>query len=208
MSFKIKTYKVTATLLQPILGTVPTADIWAEHLSVAQTRGMKKDGKTDEEIKEALKDIEGDIPELDEKGLTSFLKDEQGYYLASYMVRGFLKAAATAMKEHGKMKQLKNKVSQWVFVKPYKIYLTDNPNAELEIVARPLRAETPMGPRTAIARSHSIPAGTKFSFEIHTLNDSVDAEFLKELLSYGFYQGVGQNRGAGYGSFEFELEEN
>lgn len=206
MSFNITKYKVTATLNQPMLGTTPTVNIWAEHLATAQTRGMKKEGKTPEEIEEKLKEIADDVPELDEKGLTSFLKDEKGYYIAAYMVRGFLKAAATAMKEHGKMKQLKNKISQWVFVLPSKIYIA-NPEEELEIVSRPLRAETPLGPRTCIARSHSVPEGTKLEFEIHCLNDSADKEFLKELLSYGFYQGLGQNRGAGYGQFEFELEE-
>ncbi len=206
MSYAITKYKVTATLLQPMLGTNPTTDIWSSHIAATQTRGMKKDGKTDEEIKEELKDIQSDLPELEEKGLTSFLSDEKGYYIPAYMIRGFLKAAATAMKEHGKLKQLKSKISQWVFVLPSKIHCAD-PKDKLEIVSRPLRADTPMGQRTAIARSHSIPAGTKLNFEIHTLNESITKEFLLELLTYGFYQGLGQNRGAGYGQFEFVLEE-
>lgn len=204
MGFDLTIYKVKARLLSPVLGTTAgSKSIWRDFIEPKQRKELEKAGMTPEQIEEELAATLEGVPETDEmdRGLTTFPSDEKGYYLRDYQVKGVLKNAALAMKEWGKLKQLRAKIGTYCFVRPVRIYLTDG-LPELEIVERPLRAQTAQGERICIARSQSIPEGTEFDFEIHTLSDAIEEDLLKELLGYGQYQGLLQNRGAGYGRFE------
>lgn len=194
-------YAVEIELQEPLLGTVPQRSIWAEHVASKQTKELKRDGWTADEIKEEIAATVEDVPELEERGLTSFMHDEKGYFIRDFLVRGFLKESARVLKEHGKLKQLQSKVSKYVYVRPTKLYVA-KPKAKLEIIERPLRAQTPMGERTAIARSESVPAGTRIKFEIVSLQGVVSEGLLRTLLGYGTYQGLGQWRSSGCGRFE------
>ena len=151
--------------------------------------------------KELEETIEG-VADNDEllSGMTTFMKDEKGYYVRDYFCKGFLKDAANIKKDYGAQKQLRSKVVKYLFVRPRKIYVA-KANAELEVIERPLRASTPQGERTAIARSHAVPAGTKLSFEVHVLQDQIKKDLLATILEYGEFSGMGQWRGSGHGSF-------
>src|SRR5579863_8845827 len=198
-------YKVTIKLTEPLLGTVACSkSIWRDYITTKLEKDLKKEGKTDDQIKEEIDQTLEAVPETDEldKGLTSFFLDpDKGYHLRDYQIRAFFKSAAKAQKEYGAMKQLRSKVVEYLFIRPSRIYLA-KPKAELEVVERPLRASTPQGERVAIARSHSIPADTEIAFEVHSLHDVLPEKLIRELLSYGEYCGLGQNRGSGFGRFE------
>jgi len=204
MAWDITRYKVKLQLSEPMLGTVPTqSSIWANHIATKQAKALKREGWAEADIKKELEStIEGVADNDDlQVGLTGFFNDGDGYFLRDYQVKGFLKEAAKVMKQFGATKQLRSKVVQSLFVRPRKVYVA-KPNADLEIVERPLRGQTPQGERIAIARSFSVPAGTKLEFEIHTLNGVITKGCVEALLEYGQYQGFGQWRGAGNGSFE------
>lgn len=186
-----------------MLGTVPAQrSIWAEHIAKKQAVELKKEGKSDEEIAKELEETIAGVADNDElaSGMTTFFKDKDGYFVRDYFIKGFAKEAARIKKDHGALKQLRSKVVQHLFVRPSKIYVAAA-NAELEIIERPLRASTPQGERTAIARSHCVPAGTKLSFEVHVLQDVIKKDLLETLFEYGSYSGMGQWRGSGHGAF-------
>jgi len=199
----VKKYKVVLELKEPMLGTNPSnKSIWAQHIASKQTKALKKDGWDDAKIKAEIEaTIEG-VKENDdlENGKTTFMADDKGYFVRDYFIRGFLKEAARVKKEFGAMKQLQSKVSKYVFVRPTKIYIA-KPDADLLLIERPLRAQTPQGERVAIARSLAVPAGTKLSFELHVLEDVVPKGCIETLLGYGEFQGLGQWRSSGHGSF-------
>jgi hypothetical protein len=203
MSWEVAKYKIELELNEPMLGTTPcNPSIWAEHIATKQTKALKKEGWTDDKIKaEIEKTVEGvaDNDEL-ESGKTTFMSDKKGYYVRDYFVKGFFKEAARAKKEFGAMKQLRDKVGKYLFVRPRNIYVA-KAGAELELIERPLRAQTPQGERVAIARSEAVPAGTKLAFEVHCLQGVISKKCLEELLAYGEYQGFGQWRNSGHGSF-------
>jgi hypothetical protein len=207
--FETSVYNVKVKLQKEMLGTVAASkSIWAEHIMAKQTLALKKEGgHTDEQIKELVTETLEGIPEaedLDEmdKGLTVFLRDKKGIYVEDYWVKGFFKTSAEVMKEWGVLKQLRSKVVNYLFIRPEKIYVSDDPKAKLDIVVRPLRGQTPRGERVCIARSESIPAGTELDFSLHCLNNVITLGCVKDLLSYGQYQGLGQWRGGGCGTFK------
>lgn len=204
MSWDNTTYKVKLELLEPMLGTTPALkSIWQNHIATKQAKSLKKQGKTEEEIQTELAELLEGVPgdeEMLEAGLTTFLKDETGYYVTDYFVEGFLKSAALVMREWGNLKQLRSKVRQDLQVTPRRIYVA-KPDAQLEIIERPLRAKTAQGERVSIARSHAIPAGTILDFQIRSWKGTITKTCLAEILEYGQKEGLGQWRGGGYGRF-------
>lgn len=196
-------YDVTIELIEPMLGTTPcNPSIWAEHIASKQEKALRKEGWLETDIKvEIAKTIEG-VADNDElaTGKTSFMSDEKGYFVRDYFVKGFFKHAAKCLKQFGATKQLRSKVVQFLFIKPFKMYIAGLDD-DLELVERPLRASTPMGERVCIARSESVPVGTKITFSVHCLNNVITEGCLNTLLEYGQYEGLGQWRGAGCGRF-------
>ena len=204
MAWNIEEYSVTLRLTQKWLGTVPTqSSIWTEHIATKQSKGMKKDGLSEEEIEQRLADTLEGVQEIDElkSGLTSFLKDEQGYYVEGYVLKGYFKNAARQLKQWGALKQLQSKVTNYLFIAQRKVYVA-TPDAQLLLVERPIRCETAQGPRTAIARSEAVPEGTEVSFTVQLLHGVIPLTLLRELLDYGQYQGVGQWRTGNCGTFD------
>ena len=150
-----------------------------------------------------------------EKGKTIFLKDEEGHpYIYSYMIRGFLKAAAGACKNATgsktnkvKLSAHKKKVDQFIFIpnSQRKLFWT-NPDGSLVTVdeigdcQRPLRADTAQGPRVSLANSETIPAGSVLTFRLYVLDDALE-DLVAEWLRYGCLNGLGQWRNSGKGSF-------
>ena len=76
---------------------------------------------------------------------------------------------------------------------------TYDENGNLRVLQRPLRAETAKGPRTALASSEVVPAGTQFYFGIQLLNVK-DLKACLETLDYKSYMGMLQWRGGGKGT--------
>lgn len=183
-------YKVQLTLTGPLLGTCPkNKDLYKTWVA----------SKAEDPEGEAANVQEN----LEDKGWTGFLKDENGYFIFSYMVKGFLCESARTMKEFGAMKQLADKFKRYVFVTPTKIRL---PEIEAEPLERSLRAQTAQGPRICLTRSDVIAAGSILEFELTVLEAkgvNITENCLREVLAYGKFMGLGQWRSSSvYGTFE------
>ena len=144
---------------------------------------------------------------------TGFHSDEKGIFIFDYMVRGFLKNAGNVIKGDVGIKQPKSKIDNFVFVKPRRIHLMlDGKNIVKPdgVISRPLRAMTMQGPRVTIAKSDFIRPGAVMNMEFHVVDCDDGKLFtistLKDILSYGAYQGLGQFRNGSYGQFEFNIK--
>lgn len=178
---------VEIELVEPMLGTVPKDP--AVYATFIET---KKPNEIEEN--ESLT-----VEQIEQKGWTGFHKDEKGYFIYDYMIRGFLKNAGNILKESLKIKALASKIDKFVFVFPRRIYL---PIKELtDVLERPLRAMTMQGPRVTLARSDTVPAGTCLQFTIQLLPCEIDMETLESLFEYGELCGLGQFRNGSYGRF-------
>lgn len=182
--------QVQIRLLTELLGTVPMdKNIYSTYIE-----SLRPQTTEDEEVET--------VEEREEKGWTGFHKDEKGFFVYDYYIKGFFKNAANVLKEDLKIKNLKSKVSNLLFIQPRKIYLNCN-KADL-VVERSLRAQTAQGPRITLARSDALNAGRIIDFEVTLLTgkDELKVDIIEKLLEYGKYQGLGQFRNGGYGRFE------
>lgn len=203
MAWQSEYYKITIKLTAEMLGTVPKSrSIWTNWVVGKSRKKMLKEGKTEQEIDAKVAEELPDIAEADdsEVGHTTFFQDEKGYYLQAYQVRGFLKETARILGEYDGIKQLNSKVTKYLHVLPAKIRIA--PPGELEVCERPLRGQTPQGPRVCIARSDCVPAGTEIVFYVESLEGVLTVELLFTLLDYGRRQGLMQWRSGGRGSFD------
>lgn len=186
---------VIIELTRDMLGTVPK-DKKIYESYVASKAPEKVD--TEKEV--------STVDEVEESGWTGFHSDEDGIFIYDYMIRGFIKSALETAIENKFIKKIpayKKWVDRLLFVYPRRIHfgLTE-PTGVLE---RPLRAMTPKGPRTGLARSDTVAAGTRLTFQIFVLDNSkgLTVEAVSEVLSYGEMYGLGQWRGSGgYGQFK------
>jgi hypothetical protein len=141
------------------------------------------------------------VEKIEEKGWTGFHHDENGLFIYEYMVKGFLKAAGNVLKDILKIKALRSKIDDFVFIKPRRIYLGQK---EADgVIERPLRCMTMQGPRVTLARSDYINDGKELEFEITLIpHKEIKEETLLTLLKHGELMGLGQFRNGGYGRFK------
>lgn len=160
-----------------------------------------------------------------EKGKTVFPRDEEGNpILWTYQIKGFFKSACSAMSKvsdtlSGKITAYKKYVDTQIFVyadakdrtsKSRQIVI--HTDSEVDDLQRPLRAQTMQGERVALANSERIHEGAYVYFDIVLLTAGAKAkvkeeeqkELIREWLNYGEFNGIGQWRNAGYGSFLWE----
>lgn len=187
------TYDIELRLEEDMLGTTPVSkEIYSKF--IASKAPTKEDGE--EEI--------ATVQDLEERGWTSFMKDDDGYFIYNLMVKGFLKEAARATKQYGPLKQLKDKFERFTMVTPRKIRLP-NPAGCLE---RPLRAMTAQGPRVCLVKSDYVKAGTVLKFQLFVMEQSgITEACIAEVLSYGQLQGLGCWRSGSYGTVSVQLLE-
>jgi len=196
---------VRVRLTEDMLGTVPKdKEVYASYIET-----KKPETQTEDETETV-----DDAMELEEKGWTGFHSDETGLFIYDYMVKGFVRYAGNVLREsiqnpststkkkpaYG-ITALKQRLTDFFFVYPRRIHLgKTEPDGSIE---RPLRSMTTKGPRTSLARSDTIAAGTEFEFEYELLKcKTLTHETIAEILAYGERQGLGQWRNAGYGRFE------
>jgi hypothetical protein len=145
-----------------------------------------------------------------EKGKTVFARTEDGIpCFFDYQIKGFLKDSCGALREVprtvcSKVKAYKKKIDGLVFVSPRKIPI--NFSGEIGDCQRPLRADTAMGPRVALANSETVPAGAEMEVLFTCLTRDMHAMVL-ECLDYGQLRGLGQWRNSGKGRFTYEVLE-
>lgn len=187
-------YRIKIYFLTEVLGSQSTGEITTDYIA-------KKAGV---EVPEDELDM---LPEKLEKATTVFHKDKSGQpMMVAYQFKGFLKNAAQTMNgKYGLPKNFKNKVERMVFIQPRFIPYVLPEGGEVTFCERALRAQTPKGDRVCLARSEQLPIGTTVSFGISILPGEITESVLKDLLDYGYNQGVGQWRSADYGQFRYEL---
>jgi len=181
--------------------------------------------------KKELADEEVDsTPDLEEVGTCIFscLDGKPGIF--NYQLKGFFKDACGALnrcdKEEreglDKLTAYKTKIDGCIFVQPRFIpfEIPEHPELSLDtlpglqtdtytsppgvnICGRPIRLETPKGPRTAIVRSESVPKGTIIRVEIKILAKELKP-YVVLWLNYAAWRGMGQWRNSDKGIFTWE----
>ena len=141
------------------------------------------------------------VEKMELKGWTGFHKDENGLFIYEYMIKGFLKHAGNVQKDILKIKALRAKIDDFVFVEPRRISLgQDKPDGVLE---RPIRVMIPLGPRVSLVRSDYVEAGKVITFRLKLLpHKEITWKVLDDLLKHGELMGLGQFRNGGYGRFK------
>lgn len=197
---QVDTYQLKIIFLNPILGSQPTRDVASTYIAGRHGMSLPED------------EIET-LPDALERGTTVFHKDKNDKPLLwDYQIKGFLKAAGQALngpKNVSGIKNLKSKVSTYVYVSPRLIPIAP-PNGDdirdlIDYLERPLRAQTAMGDRVALARSEMLPEGCTVKVGIEVIAGEISEAVLRDLLDFGYYNGIGQWRGGGWGKFRYEL---
>lgn len=192
------TYRVSVAFTEPILGTAPlNKQIYADYIaSNAPTENGQEEVETINE----------------DKGKTGFHRNCDGVpALYDYVIRGFFKDACGMLRRDTKSKSAKltaykRIIDGLVFVEPRMIPFSMS--GEMDVLVRPLRAQTAQGERVALAHSEMIPTGSSVEFDVVVLDDkSVGRELLEEWLNYGRYRGLGQWRNGSYGRFSYGIAE-
>lgn len=190
--------------LTPILGSAPASQ-------TLRTEYIASKAPTD-----ALREEESQADfGRDEKGLTIFNRDTKDQLcLMGYQLKGFFKAALTALKPQTEIAAVKGKIDNLLFVEPRYIPITRKGKPLIEedsILERPLRAQTAMGERVTLAASEQVDDPWQITIEISMLPSTGTAksraltwDALETALDYGAYHGLGQWRNADYGRFTWE----
>jgi hypothetical protein len=201
---------VTLELVEEMLGT-KAADprVFATYIA-----SKRPDGASQDELDAAERAMR-EAEQAEEAGTSIFHRDAEGCSgIYDYQVRGFFKSAWQAMREaddsvSAKLAAGKTKIDRLIFVTPRFIVPTMPEGAELGVCERPLGADTPKGHRVTVARSETMPAGTRLSFAVRSLAAAVGkgekavgvADLVREWLEYGALYGLGQWRNSGKGRF-------
>ena len=188
------TYKVEVELTSPMLGTTPkNPEIYKNFIE------SKKPATTTESESDLIEIAEG-------KGWTGFQKDDTGLFLYDYMMKGFLKGAANAVRENQSLNAVRKHVVDFINIEPRRIYFTPNITEPHGTIEQAITGWTPTGKITALQRCDVINEGAKFTCTLKVLkNKVVDENILKDLLSYGEWQGLLKFRQGGFGKFKYTL---
>lgn len=203
-------YKLKLTFTSPLLGSSPSSPtVYTDYIAAKAEGAMNGDAA--EEVNTLRKRTAREEEDETVKR-TVFHRDELGRpCIYNYVLKGFFKAACSASKNRddikpvsGSLRNHKTHINNLVVVKPRLLTIRlVKPTAVLE---RPLRAETAQGPRVALAASEVVEAGASIECQVIILSDKmISEEMLREWLSFGEFQGLGQWRSGDWGQFTYEL---
>jgi len=202
LEMETRTYRLKG--ITPILGGLPASKaVYTQYVA-----SKAPNPHDDDEIIENLREIE-------EKGVTVFARDRREHLcILGRHMKGYMKEALLALKAQYDIGSLKNKVDTLFFVDPLFIPFKRGGNPiidEDEMLERPLRADTPMGPRVALQSSEMILDPWEVEFEVtlfpnkgSTSKKNLCWEAIELAFDYGAYHGIGQWRNGDYGKFIWE----
>lgn len=193
------TVAIEITFTEEVLGSSPnTKEIYSEFIASKAPDAAS--------VADEVEAVGAD--EVTEKGTTVFPRNDDGEpVIWDYQLKGFMKDACGALRRvpgtlSSKCKAYKKVIDGTIFVKERSVAFQLPEGGEVGICERPLRADTPQGARVALARSETVPAGTKIRFTLVVMNKS-DWPLVQEWLDYGKFRGIGQWRNSGKGRFEW-----
>ncbi len=204
---KVEERKFRLYGLQPLLGGVSLDKEIFTKFVATKARDFEKDA--------ANKDVENVIDAEDK--VTGFYRDavNGNIILKGYQIKGFLKEAAKALKDQLGLASCVSKIDNFVFIAEDCIpimrdgEIVQNPDGYLE---RPLRGDTPQGPRVSLAKSEQVTGDWYVDITVKVIENkktaksiSMSMDVVEELLEYGQFKGLLQWRNAGYGSFRVEV---
>ena len=202
-----RTYELTGTT--PLLGSSPASpDIRTQFIA------SKAPAPADIEEEE-----ERYVPEIDDKGLTVFLRDPKSGALMflDYQIRGFFKAAIKNLNKQNGIKQSRANVDRYLFVGPRVIKIMKDGEPVLEedeVLERPLRAMTMKGERVTLAGSEEIYDPWTIRIELTLIPNegsktsrALTWQDVEDALDFGKYMGIGQFYNGGYGRFTWKRVE-
>ena len=214
-------WKLSLIFQQPMLGTVPyNREVYSDHIATkkAKLSPVNPNPKplTEEQLAEELATIE----EAEERGWTGFHREPgtRRPFIYDYMVKGFLKHAASSLNRLGgsetkNIKAFIKVIDDCLFIKP-RFLLIKPPVGqsvdsliELTPFERPLRCQTPQGERVTVARADIVPIGCSVDFVMSVFDSKVKRELLTEWFDYGEMRGLGQWANGGYGVFSYMMEQ-
>lgn len=203
---KVEEKKFRLVGLQPLLGGVALdKEIFTKYIAT-KARDFEKEN--------AKEDVENVIDENEK--VTGFYRDVEtgNVIIKGYQIKGFMKEAAKALKDQLGLASCVSKIDNFVFIAEDNIPVMrggewiKQPDNFLE---RPLRGETPQGPRVSLAKSEQICGDWYIDITVKVIENkktaksvALDIGVVEELLSYGQFKGLLQWRNAGYGSFRVE----
>lgn len=203
---KVEEKKFRLVGLQPLLGGVALdKEIFTKYIAT-KARDFEKEN--------AKEDVENVVDENEK--VTGFYRDVEtgNVIIKGYQIKGFMKEAAKALKDQLGLASCVSKIDNFVFIAEDNIPVMrggewiKQPDNFLE---RPLRGETPQGPRVSLAKSEQICGDWYIDITVKVIENkktaksiALDMGVVEELLSYGQFKGLLQWRNAGYGSFRIE----
>ena len=203
---KVEEKKFRLVGLHPLLGGVALdKEIFTKYIAT-KARDFEKEN--------AKEDVENVIDENEK--VTGFYRDVEtgNVIIKGYQIKGFMKEAAKALKDQLGLASCVSKIDNFVFIAEDNIPVMrggewiKQPDNFLE---RPLRGETPQGPRVSLAKSEQICGDWYIDITVKVIENkktaksvALDMGVVEELLSYGQFKGLLQWRNAGYGSFRIE----
>ena len=211
----MKELKVKLTLTDELLGSQPgDKDVHETFI------GSKAPDALSREEEVAAIGVDAEI----EKTKTVFHRHDGKVCIMDYQVRGFFKSAAQFFnklsdsevqdvcgKKLKKLSAFKKQIDGLVFVSAMDggrfIPLCMPEGAVVGDCQRPLRGQTAQGERIALANSETVPAGTTLEIKVRVLSHSL-CEYVDGWLKYGKYNGLGQWRNSGKGSFIVKVIED
>lgn len=162
-------------------------------------------------IEEIEEEILATIEETEERTTLGFQKDEGGLFVRAGTVKAHIKDCANQIKDVLKIKALRSKVANKVFVDPDPVYLLRNMDAIYEPdgdFERAVHVMTARGPGNALKRICFVEKPV-IKLQIRLLKDKeVDEDVLRSIFDYGSVHGYGGERGMGEGRYIFKLEQD
>lgn len=208
----MKEIKVKVTFIEELLGTSPAnPDLYRDFIAAnapdAPTRQQEIEAHGVKEVEEKTMTV---FPRLNEDELfvMGFEEGAEVPFNWDYQWKGYFKDACGMLRRatgtlSSKFTAYKKQIDGLVFVKERKIPLILPEGGKIGTCQRPLRADTPQGPRVALAYSETVPALTTQTFTIVVLNDKM-VGIVREWLDYGALHGHGQWRNSGKGRFHWD----
>jgi hypothetical protein len=232
--------RVTIRFINPILGSAPASkELYNNFLLTKLNKEIDKLERKIEQTKdyherlillnkkEDLENQLANLPDIKESELGKIMVFYRAKYedfdvpvIRGHQVLGFLKEAGYNFKDALGIKGLREKISRYVRVMPYDLYIYQDYVAPENIVDdvdgildRPLKASTPQGVKVSISRSEIIYSKRDkvIQFELWLYkNKEVTWDILEILMrEYGITNGISPWRNTGYyGAFEVVEVEN